>query len=119
MGRSSPGCDPGQCGARFRAPKVNPCGWTTGMSKPSPTRYRVTNWSSYAALLRKRGSLPIWLDKEMTRRVPPDDSPGFPAAFSGAAIWFPLSIKVLSRLPLRPLPRMVTVRGDAAVVSFS
>jgi hypothetical protein len=32
----------------------------------SPARYRTTKWSSYIASLRKRGSLLIWLDKEMT-----------------------------------------------------
>jgi Transposase DDE domain len=29
------------------------------MSKPSPARYRTTNWSSNTASLRKRGSLPL------------------------------------------------------------
>ena len=43
------------------------------MSKPSPTRYRTTNWSSYTAALRKRGSLLIWLDKEMTWLAPHDE----------------------------------------------
>ena len=27
------------------------------MSKPSPARYRTTNWSSYNDALRRRGSL--------------------------------------------------------------
>jgi hypothetical protein len=40
------------------------------MSNPSPARYRMTNWSSYTASLRKRGSLLIWLDKEMTWLAP-------------------------------------------------
>lgn len=42
------------------------------MSKPTPARYRTTNWSSYTASLRKRGSLLIWLDKDMTWLAPPD-----------------------------------------------
>jgi len=46
------------------------------MSKPSPARYRTTNWSSYTAALRKRGSLLIWLDKDMTWLAPRDGSPG-------------------------------------------
>src|SRR6056297_221142 len=33
------------------------------MSKPSPARYRTTNWSSYNAALRKRGSMLIWVDQ--------------------------------------------------------
>ena len=65
------------------------------MSKPSPARYRTTNWSSYTAALRRRGSLLIWLDKEMTWLAPHDGSPGRPAVFSDAAIQFCLTIKVL------------------------
>jgi hypothetical protein len=40
------------------------------MSKPSPARYRTTNWSSDTASLRKRGSLLIWLDQDMTWLAP-------------------------------------------------
>ena len=65
------------------------------MSKPPPARYRTTNWSSYNASLRKRGSLLIWVDKEMTWLAPRDRRPGRPAVFSDAAIQFCLSIKVL------------------------
>ena len=57
------------------------------MSKPIPARYRTTNWSSYTASLRKRGSLLIWLDKEMTWLARHGgSSPGRPAVFSDAAI---------------------------------
>jgi len=69
------------------------------MSKPSPARYRTTSWSSYSAALRKRGSLLIWLDKQMTWLVPHDGSPGRPAVFSDAAIQFWLTIKVRFKLP--------------------
>ena len=78
-----------------------------GMSKPSPARYRTTNWSSYTASLRKRGSLLIWLDKDMTWLAPPNGSPGRPALFSDAAIQFCLTIKVLFKLPLRQTTGMV------------
>jgi hypothetical protein len=77
------------------------------MSKPSPARYRTTNWSSYTASLRKRGSLPIWLDKAMTWLAPHDGSPGRPAVFSDAAIQFCLTIKVLFKLTLRQTTGMV------------
>ncbi len=40
------------------------------MTKPSPARYRTTNWPSYNAALKKRGSLLIWLDNEMTWLAP-------------------------------------------------
>ena len=55
------------------------------MSKPSPARYRTTNWSGYNASLRKRGSLLIWVDKDMTWLAPRDGRPGRPAVFSDAA----------------------------------
>lgn len=77
------------------------------MSKPSPARYRTTNWSSYTASLRKRGSLLIWLDRDMTWHAPPDGSPGRPAVSSDAAIQFCLTIKVLFKLPLRQTTGMV------------
>ena len=78
------------------------------MMKPSPARYRTTNWSSYNAALGKRGSLLIWLDKEMTWLVPHDGRPGRPAVFSDAAIQFRLTIKVLFKLPLRQTAGMVS-----------
>ena len=77
------------------------------MSKASAARYRTTNWSSYTASLRKRGSLLIWLDKEMTWLAPHDGSPGRPSVFSDAAIQFCLTIKVLFKLPLRQTTGMV------------
>jgi hypothetical protein len=46
------------------------------MSKPLPICYRTTNWSNYTAVLRKRGSLLIWLDKGMTWLAPPDGKSG-------------------------------------------
>ena len=77
------------------------------MSKPSPARCRTTNWSSSTAALRKRGSLLVWLDKEMIWLAPHDGSPGRPAVFSDAAIPFCLTIKVLFKLPLRQTTGMV------------
>jgi Transposase DDE domain len=77
------------------------------MSKRLPARYRTTNWSSDTASLKKRGSLLIWLDREMTWLAPPDGSPGRPAVFSDAAIQFCLTIKVLFKLPLRQTTGMV------------
>ena len=77
------------------------------MSKPSPARYRTTNWSSYNASLRKRGALLIWVDKDMAWRAPHEGQPGRPAVFSDAAIQFCLSIKILFKLPLRQTSGMV------------
>ncbi len=77
------------------------------MSKPAPARYRTMNWFSYTASLRKRGSLLIWLDKEITWLAPHDGSPGRPVLFSDTAIQFCLTVKVLSTLPLRQTTGMV------------
>lgn len=51
---------------------MTPSRYTRCMSKPSLARYRTTNWSSYNASLRKRGSLLIWVDKDMIWRAPRD-----------------------------------------------
>ncbi len=71
------------------------------MSEPTPARYRTTNWSSYTASLRKRRSLLIWLDKDMTWLAPHDGSAGRPAVFSDAAIRFCLTIKGEGRPEIR------------------
>ena len=77
------------------------------MSKLSAARYRTTNWSGYAASLRKRGSLLIWLDNDMIWLAPHDGSPARPAVFLDAAIQVCLTIKVLFKLPLRQTTGMV------------
>ena len=77
------------------------------MTKPSAARYRTTNWSSYNAALRERGSLLIWLDREMTWLAPHEGRRGRPAVFSDAAIQFCLSIRVLFKLPLRQTAGML------------
>lgn len=40
------------------------------MSKPASARYRTTNWKSYNEALKRRGSLLIWLDKDMVLLAP-------------------------------------------------
>lgn len=77
------------------------------MTKPLPARYRTTNWSSYNAALKKRGSLLIWLDKEMTWFAPHEARLGRPAVFFDAAIQFCQTIKVLFKLPVRQTTGMV------------
>lgn len=77
------------------------------MPKPTPTRYRPTNWSAYNAALRKRGEMLIWFDNDITWLAPRDGRAGRPPIFSDAAIQFCLSIKVLFRLPLRQTAGMV------------
>ena len=71
------------------------------MPKPSPTRYRTTNWSDYNAALRKRGSLSVWFDPEMVWHAEKTGKRGRPETFSDAAIQVCLTLKVLFGLPLR------------------
>ncbi len=77
------------------------------MSKPAPARCRTTNWSEYNGALRRRGSLLVWLDREMEWAAPERGRPGRPRTFSDAAIQFCLSIKVLFGLALRQTIGMV------------
>jgi hypothetical protein len=77
------------------------------MSKPKPARYRTTNRSTCNDALRKRGSLLIWLDKEMAWHAPNEGRQGRPPVLSNAPIQFCLSIRVLFKLPLRQTAGMV------------
>ncbi|RWR16321.1 IS5 family transposase [Sinirhodobacter populi] len=77
------------------------------MTRPDPTRYRTTNWKSYNEALKRRGSLLIWLDKDMTWFAPKVGAKGRPPVFSDAAVQFCLMVKVLFGLPLRQTTGMV------------
>ncbi|WP_301538892.1 IS5 family transposase [Pseudogemmobacter hezensis] len=73
------------------------------MARPAPTGYRTTNWKSYNDALKRRGSLLVWLDKDMTWLAPKAGGNGRPAVFSDVAIQFCLMVKVLFGLPLRQI----------------
>ncbi len=77
------------------------------MSKSKPAGHRTTTWSAYNDALRKRGSLLIWVEKEMAWHAPHEGRSGRPPVFSNAAIQFCLSLKVLFKLPLRQTVGMV------------
>ena len=89
------------------------------MCKPEPARYRTTNWSTDNEALRKRGSLLVWLDKEMAWHASLEVRPGRPPVFSDAAIAFGLSIKELFKLPLRQTARMVASLLRLARLDYS
>ena len=71
------------------------------MSSWAPTKYKTTNWSAYNESLKRRGSLTVWFDPEMTWRAAPTGKRGRQPSFSDAAIQTCLTMKVLFGLPLR------------------
>lgn len=71
------------------------------MSKPTPPTYRTTNWRSYNAALKQRGSLHIWFDRETVWLAKPSGRRGRSATFTDAAIQACLTLKALFGLPLR------------------
>lgn len=77
------------------------------MTKPAPARYRTKNWKSYNEALKRRGSLLVWLDRDMVWLAPRAGRPGRPPVFSDAAVQFCLMVKVLFGLPLRQTTGMV------------
>jgi hypothetical protein len=77
------------------------------MSKPTPQKYKTTNWRCYNAALKSRGSLSIWFDPGMDWRAAPTGKQGRQPTFSDSAIQTCLTLKVLFRLPLRQVIGLV------------
>lgn len=77
------------------------------MSKPIPPTYRTTNWRSYSAALKQRGSLQIWFDPTTVWLVEPSGKRGRSATFTDAAIQACLMLKSLFGLPLRQTTGLV------------
>ena len=71
------------------------------MSSWGPTKYKTTNWSAYNEALKRRGSLSIWFDPEMSWDATPTGRRGRQQTYSDAAIQTCLSMKVLFGMPLR------------------
>lgn len=71
------------------------------MPKPTPTRYRTTNWSTYNSSLRQRGSLSVWFDPDMVWHAEKSGKRRRPETFSEAAIQTCLTLRILFGLPLR------------------
>jgi len=73
---------------------------------PSPTtkekkKYKTENWKEYDKALKARGSLTVWLDKDMKWQAPPTGKRGRQQQYSEEAIEFCLTLKALFGLPLR------------------
>jgi len=73
---------------------------------PSPTtkekkKYKTENWKEYDKALKARGSLTVWLDKDMKWQAQPTGKRGRQQQYSDEAIEFCLMLKALFGLPLR------------------
>lgn len=77
------------------------------MSKPTCPTYRTTNWRSYNASLKQRGSLLIWFDPETDWLAAPTGKRGRSATFTDAAVQACLTLKALFGLPLRQATGLV------------
>jgi len=71
------------------------------MSAQAKTKYRTTNWKDYNTALKARGSLLIWLDKDMCWHGSASGKRGRRPKYREAAIQFCLTIKSLFNLALR------------------
>jgi hypothetical protein len=71
------------------------------MTAPVKPKYRTTNWKEYNAALKARGSLLIWLDKDMRWHGSASGKRGRTPTYSDAAVQFCLTVKGLFNLPLR------------------
>ncbi|UOA15884.1 IS5 family transposase [Sulfitobacter dubius] len=71
------------------------------MSRPIPPTYKIKNWRAYNEALKRRGSLTIWFDPEMTWEAKPTGKRGRQPIYSDAAIQTCLTMKVLFGMALR------------------
>ncbi len=71
------------------------------MSRPASPTYRTRNWQAYNEALKRRGSLTIWFDPEMSWDAAPTGRRGRQQTYSDAAIQTCLLMKVLFGMALR------------------
>ena len=71
------------------------------MSRPTPPTYKIKNWRAYNEALKRRGSLTIWFDPEMTWEAKPTGKRCRQPIYSDAAIKTCLTMKVLFCMALR------------------
>ena len=66
-------------------------------------KFKIRNWASYEAGLRRRGSLTLWVTDEAIAKwqAPPRLSPGGQAHYSDMAIETALMLRQTFHLPLR------------------
>src|SRR5919205_3236337 len=72
-------------------------------------KYRVTNWSSYEAGLRQRGSLTVWFSDDAVEawRAAARTTPGGQPRYSAVAIETALTLRVVFHLGLRQIEGLI------------
>lgn len=82
---------------------------STKKDKPRE-KYKLSNWSSYNASLKKRGSLTVWLSEDLEQewRHRGTHSPGGKKLYSDSCIEFCLTLKHLYNLGYRQMEGFVT-----------
>jgi hypothetical protein len=71
------------------------------MSRPTPPTYKTRNWPAHNDALKRRGSLTIWVDPEMSWDAAPTGRRGRQQTYSDAAVQTCLTMKVLFGMALR------------------
>ena len=71
------------------------------MSRPTPPTYRTRNWPAYNEALKRRGSLTIWFDSDMSSDPVPTGRRGRQQTYSYARIQTCFTLKVLFEMTLR------------------
>jgi hypothetical protein len=71
------------------------------MSSPTPPTYKTRNWPAYNEALKRRGSLTIWFDLEMSWHAVPTGRRGRQQTYSATANQTCLTMKVLFGMALR------------------
>jgi hypothetical protein len=94
------------------------------MSRPTPSTYKTRNWPSYNEALKRRGSLTIWFDPEMSWEAAPSGRRGRQQTYSDTAIQTCLTMKALFGMALRQTTGFVEsllrlIGLDWAVSDFS
>jgi hypothetical protein len=71
------------------------------MSRPNALSYQTLNWPAYNKALKRRGSLTVWFDPDMTWAATPTGKRGRQLIYSDPAIQTCLTMKVLFGMALR------------------
>ena len=71
------------------------------MSRANTLSYKTLNWPEYNRALKRRGSLTIWFDPDMSWAANPTGKRGRQLVYSDAAVQTCLTMKVLFGMALR------------------